>query len=215
MNEPIVIVGAGGHARVVLDVLRCLGWRVAGVLAPDHDPGSDWNGLEVLGDDGWLDSTEVAEFGYALGIGAVPGRMALRQRMFALLRQRGLRLPALVHPGAIVSSAAQLAAATQIMAGAVVQPGVRLGANVLVNTGARVDHDCFVDTGAHVAPGAILCGDVRIGARAFVGAGAVVLPGVVVGEGAEVAAGAIVRHDIPPRHRYIPGQPLKPVEAFT
>lgn len=209
MNEPVVILGGGGHARVVLDTLRCLGWPVLGVLVPDLAPGSDWHGVKVLGDDDWLASP--VEAACAIGIGAVPGRMALRQTLFARAIQLGRSVPSLIHPAAFVSRAAQLQAGVQIMAGAVIQPGVCLAANALVNTGARIDHDCTVGTGAHLAPGAILCGNVRIGVSAFVGAGAVVLPGVTVGDGAEIAAGATVTQHVPPWHRYIPGHPLKPL----
>ena len=215
MSDSIVIVGGGGHARVVRDVLRCLNWRVAGVLVPDREPGSDWDGVEVLGDDGWLESSAAAEFGYAVGIGAVPGGMTLRQTIFGRLLRLGLVVPALVHPAAVVSQAVELAQGVQIMAGVVVQPGVVVGANALLNTGARVDHDCAIGDGTHIAPGAVLCGAVRVGAGAFIGAGAVLLPGVTVGDGAEVAAGAVVRHDIPPWHRYIPGQPIKSLGVQT
>lgn len=212
MSDPFVILGGGGHARVVLDVLRSLGRPVLGVLMPDRPAGADWHGLPVLGDDAWLEQPQARACQFASGVGMVPGRRSRRQAIFERLRALGLRMPALVHPAAVVSQAAEMAGAVQVMAGAVVQPGVRLGAAVLLNTGARVDHDCAIGEGAHVAPGAILCGDVQIGARAFIGAGAVVLPGVTVGEGAEVAAGAVVRRDVPPRCRYIPGQPLKAVE---
>ncbi|MGQ9724984.1 MAG: PglD-related sugar-binding protein, partial [Tepidimonas sp.] len=159
MNEPVVILGGGGHARVVLDVLHCLGRVVAGVIVPDREPGTDWHGVPVLGDDRWLTSTAAAGCAYAIGIGAVPGRMAPRHAMYVRLTQLGLTVPALVHPAAVVSQAVALAPGVQVMAGAIVQPGVRLGANALLNTGARVDHDSVIGEGAHVAPGAILCGD--------------------------------------------------------
>jgi len=209
MNEPVVILGSGGHARVVLDVLQCMGRTVAGVLTPEQPVGAEWDGVLVLGDDAWLASAQAAGYAYAVGIGAVPGRMGLRQAMCARLRQLGLPVPALVHPSAVVSRGAAVADGVQVMAGAIVQPGVSLGMHALINTGARIDHDTVIGEGAHVAPSAVLCGDVRVGAGAFVGAGAVVLPRVVIGDGAEVAAGATVTCDVPPRHRCIPGHPFK------
>ncbi|MDM7456732.1 MAG: NeuD/PglB/VioB family sugar acetyltransferase [Tepidimonas sp.] len=212
MSEPFVILGGGGHARVVLDTLRSLGQPVHGVLLPERNTGADWHGVPVLGDDTWLEHPRARAHRFAIGVGMVPGRRMRRRAIFERLRAVGLQMPALVHPSAIVSAAAEMAAALQVMAGVIVQPGACLGAGALLNTGARVDHDCAVGEGAHIAPGAILCGDVRIGAWAFVGAGAVVLPGVTVGDGAEVAAGTVVRHDVPPRCRYIPGQPFTAVE---
>ena len=212
MSDPFVILGAGGHARVVLDVLHRLGRPVLGVLVPDQPVGTDWHGVPVLGADAWLEQPQAQACQFAVGVGMVPGRRSRRQALIERLKALQLRTPALVHPAAVVSAAAEVAAAVQVMAGAVVQPGVRLGVGALLNTGARVDHDCVVGEGAHLAPGAVLCGDVQIGAWAFVGAGAVVLPGVTVGEGAVVAAGAVVRLDVPPRCRYIPGRPLQAVE---
>lgn len=212
MSEPFVILGGGGHARVVLDVLRCLKHAVAGVVVPDAVPGTMWHGVPVLGADPWLETPPARAHRFAVGIGHVPGRSTLRQAVYARLVALGLRVPPLVHPAAVVAASATLGAGGQIMAGAVVQPGADIGENALINTGARVDHDCRVGRGAHVAPGAILCGDVRVGDGAFIGAGAVLLPGVSVGDSAEVAAGAVVRHDVPARRRYIPGHPFKPLE---
>lgn len=213
MSERIVIVGAGGHARVVLDVLRLLGWDVAGVLTPDPPTGCVWEGVSVLGDDAWLGEPGATGYAYAIGIGAVPGKMMARRAMHMRLTQLGVCMPALMHPAAVVARTAAVASAAQIMAGAVVQPGVRIGVNALVNTGARIDHDCTIGAHAHVATAAVLCGSVFVGEGAFIGAGAVVLPGVRVGEGAEVAAGATVTRDIPPWHRYIPGRPLRMLEV--
>jgi UDP-perosamine 4-acetyltransferase len=186
---------------------------VAGVLTPDRAPGERWEGEPILGDDDWLRREEARRHRYVIGIGAVPGKMGARQRMFLRLDGAGLAVAAVVHPAAIVSKSAALAVGIQILAGAVVQAGARLGDNVLINTGARIDHDVLVGAGAHIAPGAIVCGNVCIGAQAFVGAGAVVLPGVQIGRGAEIAAGATVTRDIPAFHRYIPGHPLKPLEG--
>ena len=82
------------------------------------------------------------------------------------------------------------------MAGAIIQPGARIGRNVLVNTRAVVEHDCQIGDHCHIAPGAVLCGGVSVGEGAHVGAGAIVLGGVKLGAGSVVAAGAVVAKDV-------------------
>ncbi|MDM7322982.1 MAG: acetyltransferase [Gammaproteobacteria bacterium] len=211
MNKSIVILGHGGHARVVLDVLRCLGWPVAGFLTPDLAAGTDWLGLPVLGDDTWLQSKKAGDHAYVLGLGLLPHRPTLRAALYHRVRDLGLDTPALIHPSAILARDVHTESGVQIMAGAVIQPGSMIGEDALLNTGCRVDHDCQIGAHAHLAPGAILCGGVRVGEGAFIGAGAVLLPGVQIGEGAQVAAGATVRRNIPPRVRHIPGHTDKPL----
>lgn len=205
MNRRIVLLGAGGHAKVVLDVLRVSGgWQVDGVVAPGLDMGGTWRGLPIVAnDDGWLDRISPCECAFAIGVGWVPGGTPARHALFGRLRARGCSVPPLVHPSAVVASTALLGEGAQVMAGAVVQPDAIIGDNAIVNTGARVDHDCTVGVGAHVAPGSVLCGGVQVGPRAFVGAGAVVLPGVKLGEAAVVSAGARVRYDVPPGGRWV------------
>lgn len=207
MNKPVVILGHGGHARVVLDVLHCMGREVAGILTPDLPPGSDWQGVPVLGDDDWLHGPQAADHVYAVGIGMLPHRPDLRARLYSRLCALGLAVPALVHPSAILARDVQVGEGAQIMAGVIIQPGTLLGEDVLLNTGARIDHHCRLGNHTHVAPGAVLCGEVRVGEGAFIGAGATVIQGVSIGDRAQVAAGATVVRNIEAGIRYIPGRP--------
>lgn len=212
MNEPFVILGHGGHAQVILDLLRRLDREVLGVLTPDLPAGALWAGIPVLGEDNWLCTPEARACAVAIGVGQLPpDRTSLRPRLFQLARERDLSLPPLVHPGAILPSDMTLGAGSQIMAGAVIQVASHVGDNALINTRASVDHHCLIGTGVHIGPGATVCGEVRIDEGAFVGAGAVILQGVHIGAGAQIAAGATVLRDIPPRTRFIPGQPSKPI----
>lgn len=214
MNRPVVILGYGGHARVVLDTLRAAGAAVAGILAPDLPVGDRWEGIPVLGDDDWTLRPEAAQYVYSLGVGMLPQRPHLRQRLFALLRDRQLRMPPLVHPSAIVAPDVVLGEGTQLMAGVIVQPGSIIGENVLLNTRVAVDHHCRIDAHAHVGPGAVLCGEVQLGERVFVGAGATLIQGIEVGVGAQVAAGATVVRNIAAGIRHIPGHlPIRIEEA--
>jgi sugar O-acyltransferase (sialic acid O-acetyltransferase NeuD family) len=198
MNDTraIYVLGAGGHGRVVIDALRCAGKPVAGVLDPNLSPGSELDGLKVLGGDELLSELDAANTSLANGVGIHSGVKA-RTRLFEDGGQRGFRFPPIIHPAAIIARDCVLLEGCQIMAGAVLQCHSRIGANTVINTRASVDHDCLIGDHAFISPGAILCGGVRIGARALVGAGAVILPGVAVGADARIGAGAVILKDVP------------------
>lgn len=195
----LVLLGAGGHAKVLLALLRACGREVLGVCDPvlARSGVGEWQGVPVLGDDHALQRWPAGSVGLVNGLGMTPAQPVARRRLFEHHRAERHVFPALVHPAAWVAPDAQLDAGVQVMAGAIVQPGSRLGANTIVNTRASVDHDARIAAHVHLAPGCVLCGDVQVGEGAFVGAGAVLLPGRCVGARAVVAAGATVVGDVP------------------
>jgi sugar O-acyltransferase (sialic acid O-acetyltransferase NeuD family) len=196
-----LVWGAGGHGRVVADVVRAAGGTVVGFVDADaakvgHPPlpgapvvlMAEAELLRVLGrgqgaDGGWD--------ALAPGIGDNRGRL----RAFGLAA--GAAWPSLIHPSAILSPSARVGEGTVVMPRAVLNADARVGRAAIVNTGAIVEHDCVVDDGAHLSPGCVLAGGARVGEGAWVGAGATVLPGVVVGPWAVVGAGAVVVRDVP------------------
>ena len=195
MHE-LLLMAAGGHGRVVFDTLRSAGLHVDGILDPGHAAGALVSGVPVLGPDDWLERCDPARVWLANGAGLRP-RRDLRRSLFTTWTGRGFEFVSVRHPSAVVSRDVALLEGSQVMAGAVVQCGARIGRNAVVNTRASVDHDCIVHDHAFLAPGAVLCGQVTIGEGAFVGAGAIVLPGVTVGSGAVVDAGEVVTRDVP------------------
>lgn len=190
--RPLVIIGNGGHARVVADICRAGGREVAGFL--DRDVGAAaTGGRVVLGGDEVLDAHGFAsdhEFVIAIA------DQRIRRRLGELVRAKGGSLATVVHPAAVVASDVTIGAGVVIVAGAVVNPGVVLGDLVIVNTGATVDHDCRLAAGVHVGPGAHLTGGVVCGEDALVGAGAVVIPGRTIGARAVIGAGSVVLSDV-------------------
>lgn len=198
LKRPLVVVGAGGHAKVLADLIAAGGrYRVVGAVDPKpNGAAAKHSGLTILGGDELLPRLKAKGVSHAaVGVGASPDtapRAALRRALAAL----GFRLPALVHPRAIVSPGAALGDGSQVMAGAVVNAGARLGAGAVVNTGAVVEHDCAIGDDAFVGPGATLGGNVRLGDGAFVGLGATVNPGLTIGARAIVGAGAVVVKDV-------------------
>lgn len=204
----IIVLCAGGHARVVTEALRCAGWTVLGLT--DSNPslyGRHVGGVPVLGPDDLLDGFDRATTHLANGCGNTVDRTSAglgpRWRLFERFHAMGFRFPAVRHPGAIVASDAVLDEGAQVMAGAVVQPAASIGRNVIVNSRALVEHDCHIGPHTHIAPGALLCGGVRVGAASHVGAGAVILQNVVVGDGVVIAAGSVVTRDVPSDTRVI------------
>lgn len=197
--RPLLVVGAGGHARVLIDLLLAAGdVRILGVLERGRERvGEAVLGVPIIGDDSAADR---------YGPGAVDIVVAVagfgeRARRHAVLRdwhERGYRVRGVRGPSSVVSPFATVAEGVQILSGAVVNPGASLGPDCIVNTGAIVEHDCVVGEAAHLAPAAVLGGGAEIGARAQVGLNATVLHGRTVGAGAIVGAGAVVTRDVPP-----------------
>lgn len=210
-KKKILLAGAGGHAKVVADLLeRTGGWDLAGAV--DRDPRGDAardSGLTILGDDDALPALLASGVRCAaVGMGSnrdTGPRAGMRRE----LERLGFTLPALVHPSAVVSPKAVLGPGTQVLAGALINAGAVLGAGVVVNTGAIVEHDCRLGDDSFVGPGAVLAGGVTVGPGAFIGLGARVLPGVNIGEKAVVGAGAVVVADAAARALVV-GVPARP-----
>jgi UDP-perosamine 4-acetyltransferase len=194
--KPVVIIGAGGHARVVADMLRCSGREILGVITPDLCRGEDVSGLKVLGDDRAVCNYPPETIELANGIGALPAKK-LRWSLAKRFREKGFCFSTVIHPGAIIARDVSLAEGVQVMAGAVLQPGVIVGHDTIINTRVSLDHDCRIAECCHIAPGVTLSGDVQIGRLSHIGTGACAVHGVCIGSEVIVAAGSVVYRDIP------------------
>lgn len=192
---PVIIVGAGGHGRVLADALLLAGRTVLGFVDADAGlQGTTVIGLKVLGDDTRLIAGDWPEAVLVNGVGGRPGGR-VRRDVQTRLETAGRRFTGVRHPSAVVSPFAEIDDTAQVLARAVVQAGAVVGHGCIVNTGAIVEHDVRLEPFTHCAPGSILCGDVRIGATCHIGAGAVVREGVTLGDGVVVGAGAVVVDD--------------------
>ncbi len=190
-----MIYGAGGHGKVVADILlRAGGCEVLGFVDDGREAGTVVLGLPVLGGREWLRAQTSDGAGMAVALGI--GDNAARERTFGFCRELGLRLLTAVHPTAAVAPSARLGEGTVVMANASVNPDARVGAGAIINTGAVVEHDCVVGDFAHLSPNAALGGAARVGRLAHCGLGAVVLPGIGVGDRAVIGAGSVVNRNI-------------------
>jgi sugar O-acyltransferase (sialic acid O-acetyltransferase NeuD family) len=203
-KTPVIVIGAGGHAKVVIATLQAAGFQVAAAL---DDEKSRW-GLELLG---------VSVTG-PVSDEAVRGRSAIIALGDNLVRRQladklaGADWISVVHPSATVHPTVRLGEGTIVMAGAVIQPDADVGTHSIINTAATVDHDCLVGSFAHLAPGVHLAGEVRIADGVFLGIGTVVIPRKSVGEWTVVGAGSVVINDLPARVKAV-GAPAKAMEG--
>lgn len=192
-TESLVLIGAGGHARVVFDAARVASPDLAIEVRDDRPrpPEPAFGGLPIVGP-AWPEG-ELRGRGVHVAIGDGAVRRRLAERLVA----HGARLVEIRHPRAVVSAMARVDAGAFVAANAIIGPAASVGRGVIVNHAAVVDHDCRVGDWCHVAPGAILGGAVQVGEGVLVGAGAVLLPGVRIGPGARIGAGAVVTRDVP------------------
>lgn len=202
MTERIKVVGlgAGGHAKVILDILSfCDKYEVIGLTNADPAAvGQRVLGVPILGSDEILPRLRQQRVsGAFIGVGSV-GDCRLRRKLFELAQGLGFELINAIHPDASVARSVQMGTGVAVMAQAAINPGVVLSDNVIVNTGAQLDHDCWIGAHVHIAPGAHLSGDVHVGECAHVGPGATIIQGIRVGEGALVGAGSVVLRDVLP-----------------
>ncbi len=202
-STELYVLCAGGHGRVLIDILRRCGKTVTGLTDDDAAlHGTSLDGVPIIGAQETLLGRAGGDLLVVNALGNKPrtGDSGLRPRraLFLRFKEKGFRFETVVSPDASVSARVLLNEGVQVVTGAIVHPGCLIGANTIINTGAQVDHDCRIGDHCHIAPAAVLCGEVTIGEECHVGAGAVVVPGVTIGAGAVIGAGATVVTDVPP-----------------
>ncbi len=201
MSKPVIILAAGGHAKVLIDALRAQPAvrqvALLGLVDADSSKiGQYVLGVPILGGDEEIVKYPATTIQLVNGLGAVK-RSTARCRLFAHFKHNGYQFSNVIHPSAVVAADVVLLEGVQIMAGAVVQTGCCIGANAIINTRAAVDHDCDIGDHVHIAPGATLSGGVAVGKNTHIGAGATVIQGIRIGADCLVAAGAVVIRDVP------------------
>jgi len=207
MSKPIIIIGGGGHAKVLAEALLRVDKKVLGFTDPDASA-VIFEGIPHLGTDAIILDHHPEEILLVNGLGSV-GDNSARQAIFSTFTAKGYRFAQVIHPNAIISSIdVETGLGCQILAGAVINPGARLGDNVLINSRAVVEHDCLIGDHVHISPGAVICGDCTIGEMAYIGASATLKQGVSIGDGTVIAAGAVVIHDAP-SHTLMAGVPAQ------
>lgn len=194
MNKKLAIIGAGGHAKVVLDAaLLMKQWEEIVFLDDFHNGRSEFMGFRLAGACALLgQALQPDVYDVALGIGSNNARA----KYFETADKAGFTMPCIVHPSAVVSRFATLGRASVVFANAVINAGAKIGNGVIINTSASVDHDCILDDFVHISPGAHLAGNTHVGACSWMGIGSVSRQGAKIGTASMVGAGAAVIQDI-------------------
>ena len=192
---PVIIIGGGGHAKVVADTLRLNGEEIIGYLDPCDRKENLLKDIPWLGNDEVIYKYSPDSILLANGLGSTCTTIR-RQEVFSRFSEMGYHFLRVIHPSVIIAKDVMIGQGTQLMAGVVVQNGTVIGCNTIVNTSASIDHDCRIDDHVHISPGVIISGSVCIGSGTHIGTGAVVIQGIEVGEKALVGAGAVVVSDV-------------------
>lgn len=198
MNR-LLIIGAGGHGKVVADIAAHCGYKDIAFLDDDTSLKSCWN-YPVVGVSS--DGEKYIDADFFVAIGNPETREMVQGKL------TGLNIISLVHPDAVIAPDVVIGRGTAVMAGAVVNPGSSIGEGCIINTGATVDHDNKIENFVHVSVGCHLAGAVTVGKATWIGAGAVVSNNVNICGGCTIGAGAVVVKDIRERGTYV-GVPAK------
>lgn len=195
MNRDIYIIGAGGHASVLLDILKKNNSTVIAYIAPEKANNNKlFAGLLHFQEDHKIDSLDVNEVYLVNGIGSLPGNN-LRKEIFNRYKKRGFKFLTVVDCSATVSEYALLQEGVQVFPRAVINAGAIIGENSIINTGAIIEHDCNIGADNHVAPGAVLCGAVNSGNCVHIGSSATVIQSISLKEGTFIASGTVVNRN--------------------
>lgn len=197
MNLPLIVIGGGGHSKVLVDALSTLSADIIGfTVCNPENLDRKILGIRLLGNDDAILQYSPDSVRLVNGLGSV-GTTGKRRGIYDYFKSLGYSFVTVIHPASVISREVEVSEGAQVMAGAIVQPGSRIGKNAIVNTKASIDHDCIIGDHVHLAPGVTLSGMVRIGSGTHVGTGATVIQSVQIGKDCLIGAGALVLKDIP------------------
>lgn len=182
------LYGAGGHAKVIKDILSTCQIELSGII-DDNPMVQEWMGWKII---------------HQLQEGMSPilisiGSNAIRKKIAEKLSLRHVSFGKAIASTAIVSQEASIDTGSVVMQGSILQSGSRIGRHCIVNTGASIDHECVIEDYVHISPHATLCGNVHVGEGTWIGAGAVIVPGIRIGRWTTIGAGTVVIKDLPDR----------------
>lgn len=182
----MVLFGASGHAKVVIDILERSGIEVSHLV--DANPEiEELAGYQVMDEEGYM---SLSEEEYIISIGS----NTIRKK---IVKDSNLVYGWAVHPSAILGDDVSIGQGTVVMAGAIINPSTQVGNHCIINTSASIDHDCIIEDFVHISPNATLCGTIEVGEGTHVGAGATIIPNLKIGKWATIGAGAVIIENVP------------------
>ena len=196
MNKKVILIGGGGHAKVLMEILNRLGVGVNFLVAPEVDHTSLlFSDIEKLQDDEDILKFKKNEVILINGIGSLPGNFS-RKKIFEKFRSTGYQFLTVISDQAIVSSHINLSQGVQVMPGVIINADVAIGENTIINSGAILEHDCQIGANNHIAPGAVLSGGVTTGHAVHIGTGAKIIQAIQIGEFSVVGAGVSLTRNL-------------------
>ena len=195
MRKPIIITGAGDHARVLLDNLLENDFKVIGLTDKNIKKGTLVYGVPVIGDDNSVLEYNPQEITLVNGIGSTKD-LNLRSKVYNFFKNNGYTFSSVIHPSAVVSRRATLGEGVQILAGVVINTEAQIEENSIINTNSTIEHDCHIGKNCHVAPGCTLSGGVFVNDNTHIGTGSSIIQGINIGKDVLVGAGSVVIKDI-------------------
>ena len=207
MNKALLILGAGGHGKVVADCALACGWKDIAFLDDKYPELTEIGHWPVTGKINFanIDKKQVAHL--ALGV----GNNQLRRKWLTQGIELGFEFPVLSHPSAVISAFSTVGAGSVVFANAVINVDAKIGQAVIVNTAAVIEHDCIVSDACHISPTACLAGEVTVGEYSWVGMGANIIQGLHIKDNVVIGAGAVVVSDIACGQTVV-GIPAKPIK---
>ena len=195
-TDEFIGLGAGGHAKVIIDTLRQRGEHIHGLLVPPDDIEDAELRVQILGSDEMLHQLYDEGFRKAfIGVG-MHRSSRLRQRLQGKCEEIGFVVPPIVHPSAVLADSVRLDDGVQIMANATINAETHVKEGTIVNTGAVIEHDCDIGPFAHISPGSALAGDVTVGSSSHIGIGSTIIQETEVGDDVTVGAHSLVLDDV-------------------
>lgn len=189
--KEIIVIGGGGHAKVVISILKKLkGYKVVGYT--DLKDRGIILGEEYIGTDENTINCDISLA--AIGIG-ITNKIKKREKIINSYLGKGFSFPAIISPDAIVNEDVYIGTGTVVMDGAVINSGTKIDNYSIINTKSSIDHDCKIGNYVHIAPGAILCGGVQVGSNSLIGAGSTVIQYKTIAENCIIGAGSVITKD--------------------
>ena len=199
-NKKVIIIGAGGHASVCLEILIKKKINIIGFTNLDNKKIS-FEGVKFLGDDSEILNYDKNDVNLVNAIGPSP-KNNFREEVSKKFSGLGYSFLPLIHPSAIIADNVKISQGVQIMAGSIVQPGSIIGSHSVINTNSSIDHDCLIGNFVHIAPSVTLCGGISVGDNSYVGSSAVIIENLSLGKSSIVGAGVTLRKDLKDSEKY-------------
>lgn len=214
MKDKIVIIGGGGHAKVVISILKKLNnFEIVGFTELEEK--SNILGIEYLGTDEVLqDLFNKGIKNTAIGLGQIKSA-EIRKKIVNFADEIGFQFPSIISPNSIVNEEVKIGAGTVVMDGVVINSGSKVGNYSIINTNSSIDHDCLIGNFVHIAPGVTLSGDVKVGNNVLIGTGANVIQGITITDNSIISAGSSVQKTIlkPGVYRGVPARLIKEINS--